>query len=260
MGPGCTGIECEGHPAFDGTNNGSGACGPWESAGWVVPANSFAGGYKVVSANIANGGINYVVGNTLTVVGGTAKNSPAQIQVVAVDGTGKITVAGVQFGGGYTANPASPNSPTGGAGSGASFNLTFGTGTIDLSVCKKRAFKNGQAHRFWHGHPGYWYKRESVAINCPGPSGPPGSKCGWTMTLPFQPTPSRTKYLHLEATATETLFTGTGYRCGGATTSYSRNIVSDVNSTSGVKNTSGSQTSPIDIGFSTALDSLMGMA
>jgi hypothetical protein len=80
------------------------------------------------------------------------------------------------------------------------------------------------------------------------------------MTPPFQPTPSRTKYLHLEATATEALFTGTGYRCGGATTSYSRNIVSDVNPQSGVKTTSGSQTSPIDIGFSTALDSLMGMA
>jgi hypothetical protein len=69
-------------------------------------------------------GTGYVVGNTLTVVGGTFSVA-AQLRVDAIDGGGGVTAASfVNTAGAYSVLPTNPASVTGGAGSGATFNIT----------------------------------------------------------------------------------------------------------------------------------------
>ncbi|TXH03800.1 MAG: hypothetical protein E6R07_10335 [Nevskiaceae bacterium] len=84
---------------------------------------NFTSTIKVSQASISAAGTGYAVNDVLTVVGGTS-TSAAQISVNAVSGTGAITSASVLNGGSYSVPPTSPVSVTGGAGSGATFNLT----------------------------------------------------------------------------------------------------------------------------------------
>jgi hypothetical protein len=65
----------------------------------------------------------YVVGDVLTVSGGTAYFA-AKLRVTAVSG-GNITGVVVHEGGSYSVNPTNPVSVTGGGGTGATFNLTM---------------------------------------------------------------------------------------------------------------------------------------
>jgi hypothetical protein len=75
-------------------------------------------------ATVANGGTGYAVGNVLTVVGGTNPGTAATLTVTTVSG-GVITgVSSTNFAQ-YTALPTNPVSVTGGAGSGATLNLTW---------------------------------------------------------------------------------------------------------------------------------------
>ena len=80
----------------------------------------------VTEAEITGGGTGYTAADTLTVVGGTfvtaATLTADSVSSGVIDG---ISVAG---GGDYTASlqPSDPVSVTGGSGSGATFNLTFG--------------------------------------------------------------------------------------------------------------------------------------
>lgn len=68
----------------------------------------------------------YVVGDILTVSGGTSVASAATtLEVTAVSGTGAITAAKVKSAGAYSSPPADPVAVTGGGGAGATFNLTF---------------------------------------------------------------------------------------------------------------------------------------
>lgn len=71
-------------------------------------------------------GTGYAVGNILTCSGGTSVIA-ATIEVLTVGGGGEILTARIRNAGLYTTAPSDPVAVTGGAGSGADFNLTFGT-------------------------------------------------------------------------------------------------------------------------------------
>ena len=77
----------------------------------------------VESLAIDSAGSGYVAGETVTVNGGTALQA-ATIYITSVGGSGEVTGVQLLLGGGsYTADPSSPNSPTGGSGTGLS--VTF---------------------------------------------------------------------------------------------------------------------------------------
>jgi len=77
------------------------------------------------TATVLSGGSGYVVGDSLTVLGGaTVSSSPfaAVLQVHAVSG-GVITQVAVISSGQYSVLPTSPTSVSGGTGTGATFNI-----------------------------------------------------------------------------------------------------------------------------------------
>lgn len=82
-----------------------------------------ATGNSVATVGISSGGTGYTVGDILSVAGGTGTVT-AQIEVTSV-AAGVINGVRIYNAGVYTANPSSPNSATGGTGSGASLTLTF---------------------------------------------------------------------------------------------------------------------------------------
>lgn len=83
-------------------------------------------GITVAGVNIGTAGSGYVAGDTLSAVGGTG--TAATFTVSTVDGSGAITGISVATPGSYTVAPGSPNSASGGSGTGASLTLTFGSG------------------------------------------------------------------------------------------------------------------------------------
>lgn len=85
----------------------------------------------VNAASVVAGGTGYATNNILTVVGGTG--TAATLRVTGQSG-GVITTVSVETAGNYTVPPPNPVSVTGGAGSGATFNLTVGTFTIPNEV------------------------------------------------------------------------------------------------------------------------------
>jgi hypothetical protein len=106
---------------------------------WSASAPTTAGGVTAtgavtslggVSATIAGGGTGYTAGDVLTVSGGTF-SSASSIRVDTVS-SGVITAATLTNGGTYTVIPANPASVTGGTGTGATFNVTYGV--VGLSI------------------------------------------------------------------------------------------------------------------------------
>lgn len=114
----------------------------WQNVAWIVPNSSglqsmmsllvlkplsvLLGGLATIT--MVNSGGNYVVGDVLTVAGGTLLSgaTAATISVDEVNSSGSIVAAHILTWGGWSVLPtASPNTPTGGSGSGALFNLTF---------------------------------------------------------------------------------------------------------------------------------------
>lgn len=92
----------------------------------VLPKTSSTNG--VTAATIANGGSGYANSSTfnVTIAGGTFSPNAAIVSVTT-NGSGVVTtVNSIVNIGYYTVNPATPNSPSGGAGSGLQLNLTFG--------------------------------------------------------------------------------------------------------------------------------------
>jgi hypothetical protein len=79
---------------------------------------------EAVSATVVAGGTGYAVGNTLTVVGGLGQLD-TELTVTTIGGGGVITGISISNAGQYTEIPANPVSVTGGAGSAATFNITF---------------------------------------------------------------------------------------------------------------------------------------
>jgi hypothetical protein len=79
---------------------------------------------EAVSVAVVAGGTGYAVGNTLTVVGGLGQLD-TELTVTTIGGSGAITGVSISNAGQYTEIPTNPVSVTGGAGSAATFNLTF---------------------------------------------------------------------------------------------------------------------------------------
>lgn len=91
------------------------------------------------NVQLVSGGINYVVGDILTLTGGTFTTA-ATVEVLEVDaGTGEITSIGMATGGaGYTDKSDPPTGFSGGSGSGAS--LAFANSISDFDVTTAEIF------------------------------------------------------------------------------------------------------------------------
>ena len=85
----------------------------------VVPQEA-----QAVSVAVNAAGTGYAVGNTLTVEGGLGQID-TELTVSTVDGSGGITGITISNAGQYSEIPTNPVSVTGGAGSAATFDLTF---------------------------------------------------------------------------------------------------------------------------------------
>ena len=79
---------------------------------------------QVTAAVAATAGSGYAVGNVLTVVGGDYSIG-AELTVATVNGTGGVLTVSISNAGSYNEIPANPVSVTGGAGTLATFTLTF---------------------------------------------------------------------------------------------------------------------------------------
>lgn len=95
-------------------------------------------GNHVIAAAVNAGGTGYVVGDVLTVAGGTKTRAifDATIEVTSVS-SGVITAARVVNAGSFSVNPTTTaNAVTGGTGTGATFNLTMesATWTVDRNT------------------------------------------------------------------------------------------------------------------------------
>lgn len=79
---------------------------------------------SISAATPVAAGTGYAVGNVLTLTGGTFVTA-ATVTVATIDGSGGVTSVTVTTGGDYSVPPTNPVSVTGGAGSGATFNITM---------------------------------------------------------------------------------------------------------------------------------------
>lgn len=109
---------------------------------WTASAPTTAGGTTASgsvnnmfanTATIAGGGTGYTVGNVITLVGGTPSASAATYTVSAVSGGVITAVTPLNFGS-YTALPTNPVSVTGGSGSGATLNVTYGVSASAYTI------------------------------------------------------------------------------------------------------------------------------
>jgi hypothetical protein len=127
--------------AINGTSAGSGYTSFPTPA---VSAPTTSGGVQAVvavvrmfnsGATVQTGGTGYTVNDVLTVTGGTPLSSATTLTVTSVSG-GVITGISATSQSTYTALPTNPVSVTGGTGSGATFNLTWGvvTGATGYSI------------------------------------------------------------------------------------------------------------------------------
>ena len=101
---------------------------------WTASAPTTSGGTTAsgsvntmfsIAATIAGGGTGYTVSDVITVVGGTPTTVGATFTVTAVSSGVITSVSALNFGA-YTALPTNPVSVTGGTGSGATLNVTYG--------------------------------------------------------------------------------------------------------------------------------------
>jgi hypothetical protein len=94
---------------------------------------SYDVGPRVISATITAAGSNYAVNDQLMIQGGTFIQK-AILQVTAVDGAGAITGVSIAQPGVCSVSPTNPASVSGGAGSGATFTLTFSPSSMPTSL------------------------------------------------------------------------------------------------------------------------------
>ncbi len=98
----------------------------------------------VATAVIAAAGTGYAALEVLTVATGTvvAGNTAATIRVDTVGGSGEILTSTLTDGGGYSIDASSPDTVSGGGGSGATFTLTF------AAIPNRIAFATGGQDNF----------------------------------------------------------------------------------------------------------------
>jgi hypothetical protein len=100
----------------------------FEIADTGVFADTIGTDPRLAFAGVEDGGVaTYVVGNVLTVVGGTG--TAATLTVASVE-NGLVNSVTVSNPGAYTVLPTNPVSVTGGGGTGATFNLAFSSTII----------------------------------------------------------------------------------------------------------------------------------
>lgn len=87
---------------------------------------------QAVAMAVVDAGTGYEASDVLTVQGGTG--TAVQITVDTVGASGEILTAHISTPGSYTVKPANPASVTGGAGSSATFNLTWGVLTVTVQT------------------------------------------------------------------------------------------------------------------------------
>lgn len=90
----------------------------------AAAVRDIATGNHADSATIGAGGSGYLVGDVLTVVGGTS-TWVATARVTTIGGGGAVTAVVIQNGGAYTVNPTNPAATTGGTGTSCTLNLSM---------------------------------------------------------------------------------------------------------------------------------------
>jgi len=98
-----------------------------------VQATASVGSMFTNTATVQSGGTGYTNGDVLTIVGGTAITSAATYTVTGVSGGAVTSVTPLNFNQ-YSVLPTNPVSTTGGTGSGATLNLTYGIGTVAFTI------------------------------------------------------------------------------------------------------------------------------
>lgn len=182
-------------------------CGQWNySNEYPGPTPSYYQPQMCIAATVADGGSGYEVGDVLTQAGGVNSsyiappwnytNNELNITITAVNESGAITAVKITQPGSFQTNPSSPNSMTGGHGSGASITLTFANQTMNLSPCFKYGFKNVQARRQWHGIPPFLSANPVSYYTCDDGS--------YNQYQPYSNTASQTKYTTAAINITQT--------------------------------------------------------
>lgn len=122
---------------FDSTDNQGGVLSLNPERGPVLQIEAAGQAQEVLSATVDAGGTGYVVGDILTVSGGTAV-AAAKFVVTAVDTGAVLSVSSVLGSEGvYTDLPANPASVTGGTGTGATLTVIYDlTGYFDCTLQK----------------------------------------------------------------------------------------------------------------------------
>lgn len=87
--------------------------------------SAYSTGDVLQDIKINAAGSGYNVDDILTFVGGTPLDTAAQLKVLTVGGSGEVLTFDVETYSIYSATPSNPVSVTGGAGSSATFNLTW---------------------------------------------------------------------------------------------------------------------------------------
>ena len=135
----------------------------------TVPTNVFAAtsDKMIVTVAIANGGSGYVVGDIVGVQPPSGHSIPGQLEVMAVDGTGKVLKLKVVTAGEYLAGnlPPSPNAPTSGSGTGLSVTYGYTTSTVSYGACQQMGFNTVQARRLWQGRFPLGYDLNGLACD-----------------------------------------------------------------------------------------------
>lgn len=114
---------------------------------WVGSNGSESGTFYtpqiVSSVSVNSGGTGYAVGNVLSLSGGTSTTTSTL--TVSTVSSGSITGVTVSNAGSYQIIPTNPVSVTGGAGAGATFNITWNTTTNSYYVANENAITVGTA-------------------------------------------------------------------------------------------------------------------
>jgi hypothetical protein len=152
-------LKFDSEPSYDGTaleytsdcagNVGwteiAGGVPAWTAADSILFTGPVAGlpPTAVVSATVAVGGSGYAPGNQITLAGGTHSVS-AVLQVATVGGGGVVTSVSVFNGGNYTVIPSNPvaQASTTGAGTGATFNVTWSAVKVRLHFTADTSWSN----------------------------------------------------------------------------------------------------------------------